>query len=78
MAQINRFDPGPHDADLQKRLGQAIQSNRRTKGFTQLELADRIGVGRSTIANLEGGRYLPSGLTLLRLVRLLDLDIRQI
>lgn len=37
-----------------------IQALRRSKGLTQQELADAVGVTRATIVALEGGQYNPS------------------
>lgn len=39
---------------------------RRRAGFSQAELADRMGTSQSTIARLESGQTLPSTKTLLR------------
>lgn len=46
---------GPMDRDW-TRLGRAIQKARRALGLSQLELAARAGVSRSTIQYLERGR----------------------
>lgn len=37
-----------------------IRAYRNMSGLTQKMLADRVGVRRETIANLESGRYNPS------------------
>jgi ribosome-binding protein aMBF1 (putative translation factor) len=42
-----------------------IQARLRS-GFSQVELAERMGTSQSTIARLESGRTLPSAKTLIR------------
>ena len=41
---------------MENRIGEL----RRGAGWTQQELADRLGVSRQTIISLENGRYNPS------------------
>jgi transcriptional regulator with XRE-family HTH domain len=36
--------------------GQALAGVRRTAGLTQAELADRLGIDRTTMLNMEAGR----------------------
>jgi transcriptional regulator with XRE-family HTH domain len=43
-------------------IGDLIARQRRTKGLTLRELAERAGVGRSTLAALEGGKLAELGL----------------
>ena len=44
-----------------------LEELRTQKGWTQQELADRVGVSRQTIISLERGRYNPSILLAFRL-----------
>ncbi len=44
-----------------------LEEMRTQKGWTQQELADRVGVSRQTIISLENGRYNPSILLAFRL-----------
>jgi len=37
-------------------FGKAVATRRRTLGWTQSELARRVGISRASIANIEGGR----------------------
>lgn len=37
-------------------FGQRVRAARETAGFTQRELADRLGLTRSSVANIEAGR----------------------
>jgi transcriptional regulator with XRE-family HTH domain len=60
------------DADEQTRallarVGSRIRAARGAAGMTQAELAAKIGVARSSVANMEQGRQ---GLTLMRLGQL--------
>jgi transcriptional regulator with XRE-family HTH domain len=48
-------DPGGIDA-ARRALGRRLAAQRKTVGYTQLELADQLGYSRSTIANVESGR----------------------
>lgn len=48
-----------------------IKELRKEKGWTQEELAEKIGVTRQTIAALENQRYSPSILIAYNLTRLL-------
>lgn len=46
--------PGPH-----QELGLTIQRARQRAGMTQQEMAGKLGVDRSAVANWERGRYFP-------------------
>lgn len=41
------------------KIGEKIRIARKQKGYTQYELADRLGISRSTIANYEIERRIP-------------------
>jgi len=41
----------------QKQLIDQIRSTRKSQGFTQLDIAKKVGLSRAQIANLEGGRH---------------------
>lgn len=41
-------------------LGQKIAKARRSRGYTQQDLADKVGVGRLHITKLESDREAPS------------------
>jgi transcriptional regulator with XRE-family HTH domain len=47
---------GPKFSQFLTELGLEIRKARDREGITQGELADRSGVSRSSIANIEGGR----------------------
>lgn len=57
-------------------IAASIRSHRRQLGLTQQELAERSGVGRTRIADLENGRVPEMGVrTLLRLLTPLGLTL---
>jgi len=55
-------------------LGKRLRGLRRSRGFTQAELAERAGLSRPTISTLERGKdvNLDSFLSVLRALELLD------
>lgn len=52
---------------LQRRLGARVKTERQARAMTQDELASRIGLTRSSVANLETGRQNMTLETLYRL-----------
>lgn len=40
-------------------IGEELKANRKLKGWTQLELAQRIGVSKNTVINYEKGKTIP-------------------
>lgn len=58
-------------ADLANRLREA----REAKGWTQAELAARIGVSRKTVNTVENGIFVPSTTIALKLARALDQSV---
>lgn len=58
-------------------VGQELRAARSAHGLTQVELAKRAGIGRSTIARLETGRLPELGTgALRRLLQTVGLDLR--
>ncbi len=55
-----------------------LEELRKSRGWSQQELADRVEVSRQTIISLENGRYNPSILLAFRLARLFNLSIEDI
>lgn len=51
---------------------------RAQKGWTQQELAERVGVSRQTIISLERGRYNPSIQLAFRLARQFEVTIEDV
>ncbi|HEU4960681.1 MAG TPA: helix-turn-helix transcriptional regulator [Sphingomonas sp.] len=54
------------------RLANSLKDERARRGWTQAELAERVGVSRKTINTVENGVFVPSTLLALKLARALD------
>jgi putative transcriptional regulator len=57
------------------RIESSVEEHRRKAGFTQEELADRVGVTRQTIIAIERGNYAPSVLLALKLSHILKAPV---
>jgi putative transcriptional regulator len=53
-------------------LANRLREAREGKGWTQAELAARIGVSRKTVNTVENGVFTPSTVVALKLARALD------
>lgn len=51
------------------RLSNTLREERARLGWTQAELAERVGVSRKTINTVENGVFVPSTMLALRLAR---------
>ena len=67
---MTRMPGDPFNARTLPMLGRAVTALRRYRGLTQAELADRAGVSRAWVVNVEKGRTF--GLEVGRLMRVLD------
>lgn len=56
----------------------SVQKLRIQKGFTQEELARKIGVTRQTIVAIEKGRYTPSVLLAIKLAGVFKISVEDI
>ena len=52
-----------------------LREERATRGWTQAELAERIGVSRKTINTIENGVFVPSTVLALKLARAFDTNV---
>jgi len=59
-------------------MDNAIRELRTEHGWTQADLAGRLGVSRQTVNSLEKGRYDPSLPLAFKIARLLDRPLEQI
>ena len=59
-----------------QKVAQIIQTARVQKGWTQEELAERLGVRRQTIIKIEGCKYSPNADILYQLCECLDLTLK--
>lgn len=59
-------------------LGDKIKVFRKSKGFTQEELAIRLNIVRQTVSKWEKGISVPDAETLKRLADVLEVDVKQL
>ena len=52
-----------------------IRERREAAGWTQAELAERVGVSRKTINTVENGVFVPSTVVALKIARALDMPV---
>ncbi len=57
------------------RLDNRLRDARVAAGWTQAELAERVGVSRKTINTVENGVFVPSTVLALKLARALDVSV---
>ena len=55
-----------------------LKARRTERGWTQAELAERIGVSRKTINTVENNVFIPSTILALRLARALETPVEQL
>ena len=60
------------------RLANRLREERTQLGWTQAELAERVGVSRKTINTVENGVFIPSTLLALRLAAALGRSVEQL
>jgi putative transcriptional regulator len=59
-------------------LNNDLKNRRTQKGWTQAELAERVGVSRKTINTVENGVFVPSTILALRLARALGVSVERL
>ena len=59
-------------------LGNRLRELREARGWTQAELAARIGVSRKTVNTIENRVFVPSTLIALKLARALELPVEEL
>jgi transcriptional regulator with XRE-family HTH domain len=64
--------------DIRARLGQRLRSLRKKKGWTQIELADYLGLRRTYVSDLELGKRNVSLLTMEIVARGFKLSVSQL
>lgn len=68
-------EPVEIHAELLRRAGVRVRDARKAAGMTQQQLADRIGIARSSVANLEAGRQDMTISRLAGIALILNLDL---
>lgn len=56
-------------------LGRAIRARRRELGYTQVDLAEFLGIGVTYISNIENGKETAEIGKAIRIVQMLGLDL---
>ena len=57
---------------MSERLGNGLRTAREARGWTQAELAERVGVSRKTINTVENRIFIPSTVLALKLAVALE------
>jgi transcriptional regulator with XRE-family HTH domain len=65
-------------ADIRARFGLRLRSLRKKKGWTQVELADYLGLRRTYVSDLERGKRNVSLLTMEIIARGFKLSVSQV
>jgi len=63
---------------LGEALANRLRAERDAKGWTQADLAERIGVSRKTINTIENGIFTPSTVIALKLARAFKLRVEDL
>lgn len=64
--------------NIKKLLGKRIKELRKTKNYTQDELAEKVGIGTPNISYFETGRFSPAIETLEKIAEALDVEIYEL
>jgi putative transcriptional regulator len=60
---------------LAERLANRLRTERELRGWTQAELAARVGVSRKTINTIENGVFIPSTLIALKIAKSFECSV---
>jgi putative transcriptional regulator len=63
---------------LADRLINSLRVEREARGWTQAELAARVGVSRKTINTIENGIFVPSTLTALKIAEAFGRSVEEL
>ena len=63
---------------MNERLENRLKERRTELGFTQAELAERVGVSRKTVNTVENGVFVPSTILALKLARALNVSVGEL
>ncbi|MBQ8765386.1 MAG: helix-turn-helix transcriptional regulator [Clostridia bacterium] len=64
--------------NLKFKFASLILNARLDKGLTQSETAEAVGISVRWVQRIESGQKLPGTLTLLRLIKLFNIDINEL
>ena len=60
---------------MAERLANSLRAERDARGWTQADLAARVGVSRKTINTIENGIFVPSTLTAIKIAEALETHV---
>jgi putative transcriptional regulator len=63
---------------MPERLANRLKDRRAELGFTQAELAEKVGVTRKTVNTVENGVFTPSATLAIKLARALELSVEDL
>jgi len=63
---------------LAERLANRLRAEREFRGWTQAELAARVGVSRKTINTVENGIFVPSTMIALKIAQAFERPVEQL
>jgi putative transcriptional regulator len=63
---------------MTERLANTLKDERAARGWTQADLAERVGVSRKTINTVENGVFVPSTILALKLAAALERSVEQL
>jgi len=63
---------------LAERLANSLRARRDARGWTQADLAARVGVSRKTINTIENGVFVPSTLTALKIAKAFEVGVEEL
>ena len=62
---------------MKRTFGEALLAARNQKGLSQQELADRLPVARSSVANWEADRRLPNATIIAKIAEIFDVEVAE-
>ena len=63
---------------MAERLANRLKTEREARGWTQAELAARVGVSRKTVNTVENRVFTPSATLAIKLAEALELSVEQL
>jgi transcriptional regulator with XRE-family HTH domain len=58
--------------------GQKLRVARYARGFSQVQVAEKMGVAHISISHWENGRYAPNGVNMVLLLRALGCELEEV
>lgn len=67
-----------NEEQLLKQIGQRVKSARKRAGLFQWQLAEKVGIYRSSLSDIERGRVATMVTTLYKIADSLQMDVREL